>query len=249
MLDVRLPHVHAPHDENFSWRGFLTHIAVVVIGLLLALGLEQGVEFVHHEFQRARLEGEMRATFQSNLARADRNIQVLNGFRAYLIELRSAVNSRIAGGSDQPPAVSDPRNYAYAPPLNLGSYEASKINGSLGLLGLNRVRLYGRIEFQQNLMLASFQHFYDSLADLRAFSDRFNRKDEPTQSKVYQPNIAELSPSQLLEYQVILAKLIQYDRQYATQIARLKASHQLMLKGVDDLDTLVDAFNKPNPDQ
>ena len=244
MLDVRIPHVHAPHGEMGGWRGFVTHIAVVAIGLLLALGLEQGVEAAHHEFQRARLEAEMRVTFQSDLRRVQSDIRVLNGLRAYLMELRNAVNARIAGGAGPAPAASDPRNNVYAPPLNLGSYEASKSNGSVSLLDLNRVRLYDRIEFQQDLMLRSFHQFYDTLGELRAFADRFSEKDEYITGKLAQPDLARLSPAQLVEYQVLLAKMIQFNRQYATQLASLKLSYQLMLDGADDVDTLLNARPK-----
>jgi hypothetical protein len=244
MLDVRLPHVHAPQEERFSWRGFLTHIAVVAIGLLLALGLEQGVEAIHHEFQRAKLEAQMRETFQANLGRADSNVRRLNDFRAYLMDLRDAVNARIAGGVGQAPGVSDPRNNVYVPPLGLGSYAASKLDGSVGLLGLNRVRLYDRIEFQQNVMLGSWQRFFDSVADLRAFSSRFSQPDETRFAKLSQPDIAGLSAAELLEYRALLGKSIEYSRTYATLTANLKLSYQLMLAGADDVNILVDARAK-----
>lgn len=244
MLDVRLPHVHAPHGEAGGWRGFVTHIAVVAIGLFLALGLEQGVEAIHHEFQRAKLENEMRLTFQSNLKRTESNIRILNSSRTYLIELRNAVNARIAGGSDRGPEASDSRNNVYAPPPTLGSYDAAKNNGSVSLLELNKVRLYDRIAFQQDLMLRSFYQFYNALSDLRTFADRFSHKDEYISGKLVQPDIAQLSPAQLVEYQVLLAHLIQHNRQYANQLAGLKLSYQLMLDGVDDLDTLLDARPK-----
>lgn len=247
MLDVRMPHVHAPHGEIGGWRGFVTHIAVVAIGLLLAVGLEQSVEAVHHEFQRARLEAEMRVTFQSDLRRVQSDIRVLNGLRAYLMELRNAVNARIAGGAGPAPAASDPRNNVYAPPLNLGSYEAAKSNGSVSLLDLNRVRLYDRIEFQQGLMLRSFYQFYDTLGELRSFADRFSRQDAYISGKLTQPDIAALSPDQLVEYRALLAKLIQYDRQYAAQLANLKLSYQLMLDGADDVDILLNARPKAGP--
>jgi hypothetical protein len=236
MLDV-----HAPHGEIGGWRGFATHIAVVAIGILLALGSEQGVEYINHAFQRAKLEAQMRETFQSNLTRADSNVRVLNSSRAYLIEMRNAVNARLAGGSDRGPEASDPRNNVYAPPPNLGSYEASKSNGSVSLLELNRVRLYDRIEFQQDLTLRSFYQFYGALGDVRAFADRFSHKDEYMSGKLVQPDITRLSPAQLAEYQVLLAKLIQYNRQYANQLAGLRLSYRLMLDGVNDLDTLLNA--------
>jgi hypothetical protein len=46
MLDV-----HPPHAPTHTWRDFLIHIATIVIGLLIAVGLEQTVEFFHHRHQ------------------------------------------------------------------------------------------------------------------------------------------------------------------------------------------------------
>ncbi len=46
MLDVHPP-PHAAH----AWRDFFVHIATIVIGLLIALGLEQSAEGIHHRRQ------------------------------------------------------------------------------------------------------------------------------------------------------------------------------------------------------
>lgn len=43
--------VHAPHGSVASWRDFLVHVAIITIGLLIALGLEQTAEAVHHHHQ------------------------------------------------------------------------------------------------------------------------------------------------------------------------------------------------------
>jgi hypothetical protein len=43
MLDV-----HPPEHAAHSWRDFFIHIATIVIGLLIAIGLEQTVEYLHH---------------------------------------------------------------------------------------------------------------------------------------------------------------------------------------------------------
>ena len=66
MLDV-----HPPHAPTHTWRDFLIHIATIVIGLLIAIGLEQSVEYLHHRHQlkeaqeQFSVEGEK---IQSNLA-------------------------------------------------------------------------------------------------------------------------------------------------------------------------------------
>jgi hypothetical protein len=46
MLDV-----HAPHQTVHTWKDFLVHIAAISIGLLIALGLEATVQWVHHRHQ------------------------------------------------------------------------------------------------------------------------------------------------------------------------------------------------------
>lgn len=50
MLDV-----HAPHGVLHTWKDFLIHIATIVIGLLIAVGLEQTVEHFHHRQQVAEI--------------------------------------------------------------------------------------------------------------------------------------------------------------------------------------------------
>jgi hypothetical protein len=40
--------VHAPHEAAHTWADFFIHIATIVVGLLIAIALEQTVEFFHH---------------------------------------------------------------------------------------------------------------------------------------------------------------------------------------------------------
>jgi demethoxyubiquinone hydroxylase (CLK1/Coq7/Cat5 family) len=46
MLDV-----HPPHEALHTWKGFFIHIATIVVGLFIAVALEQSVEAIirHHE--------------------------------------------------------------------------------------------------------------------------------------------------------------------------------------------------------
>jgi len=46
MLDV-----HPPHHPTHTWKDFFIHIATIVVGLLIAVGLEQTVEALHHRHQ------------------------------------------------------------------------------------------------------------------------------------------------------------------------------------------------------
>jgi hypothetical protein len=46
MLDI-----HAPHQTVHTWKDFFIHLGTIAIGLLIAIGLEQTVETLHHRQQ------------------------------------------------------------------------------------------------------------------------------------------------------------------------------------------------------
>ena len=62
MLDV-----HPPHHAANSLRDFFVHIATIVIGLLIAVGLEQTVEWAHHRHQRHQLQEDLHDEAEKNL--------------------------------------------------------------------------------------------------------------------------------------------------------------------------------------
>ena len=70
MLDV-----HPPHAPTHTWRDFFIHIATIVIGLLIAIGLEQTVELFHHRHQVAEARRALAEERQENIARFHKNIK------------------------------------------------------------------------------------------------------------------------------------------------------------------------------
>jgi uncharacterized protein YigA (DUF484 family) len=64
MLDV-----HPAHHAANSWKEFFVHIATIVLGLLIAVSLEQTVEYFHHQHEVADTREALRRERQSNIAR------------------------------------------------------------------------------------------------------------------------------------------------------------------------------------
>lgn len=73
MLDV-----HPAHHAASSWRDFFIHIATIVIGLLIAVGLEQAVEWVHHRHQAHQMEESLRDEALENRDLARSNVETLD---------------------------------------------------------------------------------------------------------------------------------------------------------------------------
>ena len=61
MLDV-----HPAHHAASSWKEFFIHIATIVLGLLIAVGLEQTVEYFHHRREVAEVREELRGEREAN---------------------------------------------------------------------------------------------------------------------------------------------------------------------------------------
>jgi hypothetical protein len=61
MLDV-----HSIHAPVRAWRDFFIHIATIVVGLCIAVGIQQTVEFFHNRNQRAEMRQALRLERQGN---------------------------------------------------------------------------------------------------------------------------------------------------------------------------------------
>jgi hypothetical protein len=70
MLDV-----HPPHHAASSWRDFLIHIVTIVIGLLIAIGLEQGVEMLHERHSLRESHDAMQREYDENAQRITHETQ------------------------------------------------------------------------------------------------------------------------------------------------------------------------------
>jgi hypothetical protein len=62
MLDV-----HPPHPAAHTWQDFFVHIATISVGLLIAIGLEQTVEYFHHRHQVAETREALRVERDGNI--------------------------------------------------------------------------------------------------------------------------------------------------------------------------------------
>jgi hypothetical protein len=61
MLDV-----HPPHESIHTWRSFFIHIATIVVGLLIAVALEQGVERLHEHYELIKVREELARELEGN---------------------------------------------------------------------------------------------------------------------------------------------------------------------------------------
>jgi hypothetical protein len=152
MLDV-----HPPHHAAGTWRDFLIHIATIVLGLLIAIGLEQTVELLHHRHQRHQLQEDLRNEAEQNLQVIDRDLKMQN------LEpwFQQAMNAASAAGPNKirirlPPAPCLPGSvgtaeYRYFAPSQ-AVWTTAKESGIVALLPVAESRMYARLAHNYDLL-------------------------------------------------------------------------------------------------
>jgi hypothetical protein len=92
MLDV-----HAPHESIHTWKSFFIHIAAIAVGLLIAVTLEQSVEYLHHRHQLHKSREALRSELVQDKTIFEHNIA---GRR----EARTGILSAVRGRTRVPPS-------------------------------------------------------------------------------------------------------------------------------------------------
>lgn len=136
MLDV-----HPPHHATHTWKDFLIHIATICVGLLIAIGLEQTVEAIHHHHQRLELEAQLRDEAEHNLELAQQNIVALNRAPVSNGSISSAV--LVAPGNTFRVGLLDPSQ---------ATWLVAKANGSIALLPEEEAQVYSRLDHEAELL-------------------------------------------------------------------------------------------------
>lgn len=126
MLDV-----HPVHVAVHSWRDFFVHIATISVGLLIAVGLEQTVEYVHHRHQLSEARRELATELDENVATLERNTKegkkILADMDANVAVLRAVTTAHSTIGKD----LVYETHFGWP---DDGPWQSIKQNGLLGLM-------------------------------------------------------------------------------------------------------------------
>jgi hypothetical protein len=198
MLDV-----HPPHASTHTWRDFFLHIATICIGLLIAIGLEQSVEALHHRHQRHQLEVELHTECLRNIHIALGNIEISERRRnvdaeQYAELLRAAQQHRT------PASISlyrHPESLRYVKPA-YAVWTVAQQSGALNLLpraDVQRyVRVYSLVQMaidQLEVSNAALQK--TTIAALPAIADTSNPQAFVSQVNHQQFDLSLLTPEEL----------------------------------------------------
>jgi hypothetical protein len=136
MLDI-----HAPHEGIHNWKQYLLHMSTVVLGILIAIGLEQSVEALHRAHERTELRESLKRDTEEAIraAKSSEEVNILSidwlDARQRLVEDALARHRPIPAPLQRKPHVD---SIQPADP----AWNAAKSSGLLSLLSQDEVEVY-----------------------------------------------------------------------------------------------------------
>ena len=180
MLDV-----HPPHHTPSTWRDFFIHIATIVIGLLIAVGLEQSIEAIHHHHQRRQLDEDLRVEAESNVNVIERDLR-MQSLEAWFEQAQAAAAI---------PSQKQPIHFALPPPPcvtgSVGTatdryfapseavWTTARESGLVSLLPADQARFQTRLSHNYTLLAENRTKVYDGCQSLLAMRTRLAQPGSP----------------------------------------------------------------------
>ena len=233
--------IHAPHESTHSWRDILIHLAIVIIGIFIAIGLEQTVEYFHHLHQRHQLEDNMRGELRVNVRHDAQDFRILADVRAYTVELKSAVTARRTGKTlPQPPAANDLRRHRIPLAPSIAIWDAAKLDATITLLPSREISLFNGVVLQHDLTFAALDDFQHAAFALESFEERFidTRGAFDMGYPAPPPNLDAMSPADLTQYETLLAAYIKAVDRINVRLHFFDSVVRAILDGATDRDDL-----------
>lgn len=175
MLDV-----HPAHHAATTWRDFFIHIATIVIGLLIAVGLEQTVELIHHRHQRHQLQEDLHNEAEQNLQVIDRDLKMQNiepWFEQAMKAASVAGQNKIEAVLPPPPCLPGSvgtAEFRYFAPSQ-AVWTTAKEGSLVTLLPVEQARMQARLAHNYDLLGAARDQVFSGCQSIIAMRQRFAR--------------------------------------------------------------------------
>ena len=241
---------HAPHEAIHSVRSFLIHIAAIAVGLLLALVLEQTVVAIHRAHQRSEIDSQMREVLSSNVKLAARNFDTLRSLHSYLLDLRTDISAHLSSsGERRQSKAADSFSHSNITLPSLAPYDAAQKDGTVAIMGADRIRLYNRLAFVRDLTLSVRAEWERAIGDFQGFQKRYvvSAGSLELGGVAKGPNLDTLSPAELNDYLARVGALIHETELLYARLDLDDTEFRALLAGARNENELFEMMNRARP--
>jgi hypothetical protein len=243
--DALMLDVHPPHEPIHGWKACLLHMSTIVLGLLIAIGLEQSVEAIHRARETRELRESLRLESEKALVDAQKAeaaegdpLRWINT-RVQLVETALTAHRPLTAQLPRKPHVTS--NLPIDP-----AWEAAKSSGLLDLLTQQEVEAYS----EADLLFAGMKQ--DEGAGFAASYKRaeFELRHMTDPRHPYLIDLSHATPEELNTYITLLMDEYGAWDQFRVGCQYLRGVETAILAGERDLGRIQNAmrrFYSPDP--
>jgi hypothetical protein len=193
--------VHAPHKSDHTWADFFIHIATIIVGLIIAIGLEQSVEFLHHRHQRYQLEEDLKAEMRMNNEYLKQDFTYLLATRDWAANQAQTIQNALAAHNTSALFYqAPPRNFDMYVLPNDSVWQHASESGTASLLPREEAQSYTLLYRFRGRLFDTYRQLFDAHYAVMAAGLRFSQGHSPD------PDLSRMNPTQLDDFAAALSK-------------------------------------------
>jgi hypothetical protein len=222
--------IHPPQHAPMTRREFFVHLLIVILGILIAIGLEQTVEVIHHAHERRALIENFRHECAANLKVFELDLGLVHQNIAWeqssLAVLR---NAKPEGGYITVTMPSGPNGGMHAPSRSVWS--VAKSSGKVELLPENLAEVFDRVDGEG-------EHFNDLVQASVAAQKRIGTFEERVGSPLGTSETIDLTLTQRDDAASLIDSVLVQDEQDQLWLASWQGASQSVLDGVQTREAM-----------
>lgn len=218
--------VHAPHHPVTTWREFWIHLGTITVGLVIALGLEQAVEYIHRVHEKHALQRELYDEGEHDRETLQQDFERLAALKASLLAWHKKVDEAIANGGKLQAEYQPPDFGTIALPSQ-AMWDSAKASGRIGLLSDDQTAAYAFLYLQEDWLKDQSLAWAAAITEKQEFERKFEKSFEEA-GKDGVIEYSRMSTDDMKGYSAILNREI-------AQIDRLR----VLLRYFDQVDRAV----------
>jgi hypothetical protein len=218
--------VHPPHETVHTWKDFLIHMSAICLGLLLAIGLEQTVELIHHRHQRQELQQQLHSDAERTLYDTQRDEAAMTARLQFLRARADQVAASLQGKK----LTSTVAETGLVGDLPMDpAWEAAKSAGTLAVLPPEDIKVFTELDGMMHVVYVTYEQF---VADNNKL-ETFNWSIAGVGS--HDVDIESLTPEQKHDYLLLLLESYRSTRDSRLWLRQLRGGTLAVAGGERDL--------------
>ncbi len=226
MLDI-----HDAQHAASTWREFFIHIATIVLGLMIAVGLETTVEYIHHQHERRQLEEDLRAEAERRVPLITADLKQFAIQADWYREVLRRGRAATASGGFVTFVLPDRPQMQSAPRPEGATWPAAKASGLVAVLPNQEIEGWDRVDNLDQMADRKNEDLVKAGEDLRATADRLGVSVAPGA-------MVRVTPEERDELMRALALHYEKMRQFMSVVAAWQGASDAAAHGAWSIDQM-----------